>query len=64
MVVFAEQRVRVPQNVVERGDADVALPIFVYRDAVVVDNKDADDGENRQRDNRGMAREEGGESRD
>ena len=61
---FFYQRVFIPKNVVERRDAVVPLRVFVKRDAVVVENGDADNRENRQRDDRGMAREEVGESGD
>ena len=56
----SRQLVRVPRDVVESGVSDSVLRFIVRRDSVVVKNGDADYGEQRQRDEVGMAREEGG----
>ena len=46
----------VPKNVVERGVSRISLGYIVDVGAVVVENRGARDGEDRQRDDGGMAR--------
>ncbi len=62
-LLVARQTVRVAENIVESGVADFSKIVLVQRDSVIVEDGDSDNGEQRQRDEMGMAREEGGDCR-